>query len=249
MATVNFPSSPTNGETYTENGVVYTWDGVKWTSNNQIGVAPYLSTAGGTMQGNLGVSTLNSLAFPATDGAAGSALLTDGAGNLSFNVPTSITDHGTVSLTGSSQVWTGLPSDASMFYLVGKDIKTDTTGSWTSVRIGAGSLSTSGYKCLSTYYLANGTRSGSFGDEYAFSAWSDDITAPRSMIWTIATAGSTAWVLSGSFQAYISGSSSLTGYAFSSAVNDIGGTLDRIEIFQDFSGSFTAGTASLFSLK
>ena len=34
MTTLNIPSSPSNGATYTANGVVYTWDGSKWKADS-----------------------------------------------------------------------------------------------------------------------------------------------------------------------------------------------------------------------
>ena len=34
MTTLNIPSSPSNGDTYTANGVVYTWDGSKWKADS-----------------------------------------------------------------------------------------------------------------------------------------------------------------------------------------------------------------------
>ena len=35
MTTLNFPNSPTVGDTYHENGVTYQWDGTKWVANIQ----------------------------------------------------------------------------------------------------------------------------------------------------------------------------------------------------------------------
>jgi hypothetical protein len=62
MATLNFPSSPSNGQTYSApNGVTYTFDGVKWISNlvayGNANVAAYLSasTTGNVGAGNLTV--------------------------------------------------------------------------------------------------------------------------------------------------------------------------------------------------
>jgi hypothetical protein len=34
MAILNFPSNPTIGDTYEENGITYTWDGEKWTASS-----------------------------------------------------------------------------------------------------------------------------------------------------------------------------------------------------------------------
>ena len=49
---VDFPSSPTVGQTFTSGGVVWLWDGVKWTSTGAA-TGLYLPLAGGAMQGDL----------------------------------------------------------------------------------------------------------------------------------------------------------------------------------------------------
>lgn len=36
MAALDFPASPTVGQTYTANGLTYTWDGVSWDTTNSI---------------------------------------------------------------------------------------------------------------------------------------------------------------------------------------------------------------------
>jgi len=57
MAAINFPDSPTNGQTFVSGDVTYTYDGVKWTSK---GANPgHVLKAGDTMTGNLTVPSLN----------------------------------------------------------------------------------------------------------------------------------------------------------------------------------------------
>lgn len=45
MAALDFPSSPTVGQTYTANGLTYTWDGTSWDTNNTVS----LSNVSGTL--------------------------------------------------------------------------------------------------------------------------------------------------------------------------------------------------------
>jgi hypothetical protein len=52
LMAVDFPSSPTVGQTFTSGGVVWLWDGVKWTSTGAA-TGLYLPLAGGAMQGDL----------------------------------------------------------------------------------------------------------------------------------------------------------------------------------------------------
>jgi len=40
MAALDFPSSPSNGQTYTANGLSYTWDGTAWRKGSSIEVVP-----------------------------------------------------------------------------------------------------------------------------------------------------------------------------------------------------------------
>jgi len=49
---IDFPSSPTVGQSVTIGGVTWTWDGVKWTAAGT-GVGVYLPLTGGTMTGDL----------------------------------------------------------------------------------------------------------------------------------------------------------------------------------------------------
>ncbi len=105
MATINFPASPSVNDTYDVNGVQYTWDGTKWTSAvSAVPDSAFLKTAGGTMTGNLGVTSLNSLDFPDVDGDAGQGIVTDGAGNLTFGTATTVVTSSATSLSGSQSV-------------------------------------------------------------------------------------------------------------------------------------------------
>lgn len=60
MAILNFPSNPSTGDQYTENGVTYTWNGVAWTANGAENTdARYVQVTGDTMTGNLNVPSIN----------------------------------------------------------------------------------------------------------------------------------------------------------------------------------------------
>ena len=54
---INFPNSPTTGQSFTENSVLYTWDGTKWTANTgNSGLS--VEKIGDTMTGDLTVPNL-----------------------------------------------------------------------------------------------------------------------------------------------------------------------------------------------
>jgi hypothetical protein len=48
---IDFPASPTTGQTFAAAGVTWTWDGAKWTANGLN--VPYLPLSGGTLSGPL----------------------------------------------------------------------------------------------------------------------------------------------------------------------------------------------------
>ena len=77
MAVLNFPSSPSNGDTYVENGVTYTYSGTApngfWKADNQnIVNDTFVDVAGDTMSGNLTITPLG--------GGANVALYADNTG-------------------------------------------------------------------------------------------------------------------------------------------------------------------------
>lgn len=105
---INFPSSPTNGQTYTSGTVVYTWDGTKWTAAASVaaGTAALLTT-GGALSGDVVLNAQSDARFadadsshwvgfqapatisgnvtwtlPASDGLNGQVLTTNGTGTL-----------------------------------------------------------------------------------------------------------------------------------------------------------------------
>ena len=41
MAALDFPTSPTNGQTYTANNVTYTWNGTSWISTTSESIAEW----------------------------------------------------------------------------------------------------------------------------------------------------------------------------------------------------------------
>lgn len=82
-----FPTSPALNERFPVNpgttGVTqYEWDGSKWNV-----VTPSVSLGVANQGASAGVNTYNSYKWPATDGGAGEQLTTDGAGNLTWEVP------------------------------------------------------------------------------------------------------------------------------------------------------------------
>ena len=49
MAAINFPSSPTNGQTYTINGRVWVYDGVSWNAQGSTNYVGYTGSTGAAM--------------------------------------------------------------------------------------------------------------------------------------------------------------------------------------------------------
>lgn len=89
--TLNFPSSPTNGQTYSlANGATYTWDGEKWKASNIPDSSSVVQTNDNpsdgevlTYDGTLGVNVWSAASGGVTVKEEGTALTTD-ASSLNF---------------------------------------------------------------------------------------------------------------------------------------------------------------------
>jgi hypothetical protein len=99
MAAINFPDSPSNGDTHVVGGVTYTYDSTETKWKTTINSNAFLPLTGGTLSGNLnmgtndltvgdvtasGTASLSGLTYPTSDGTTGQYLQTDGAGALSW---------------------------------------------------------------------------------------------------------------------------------------------------------------------
>jgi len=153
MTAINFPASPSLNDTYDVNGIQYTWDGTKWTASVSSPVnSTYLSTTGGTMTGDLGVTSLNSLDFPDADGSAGQSIITDGAGNLSFGVGTTVNTSGPFDLSGVTGIaFTGIQAGETKIKIALYGLQPAGTQGFI-VRVRANSADvTSGYYAVGSY--------------------------------------------------------------------------------------------------
>ena len=103
MTAINFPDSPSNGDTHVVGGVIYTYDSTETKWKTTINSNAFLPLTGGTLSGNLnmgtndltvgdvtasGTASLSGLTYPTSDGTTGQYLQTDGAGALSFQTVT-----------------------------------------------------------------------------------------------------------------------------------------------------------------
>jgi hypothetical protein len=73
---INFPASPNLNDTFISGGVTYTWDGTVWVSS---GPAAFLQKSGDVMTGDLGVTTINSLAYPDEGSLGNRNMIVNGA--------------------------------------------------------------------------------------------------------------------------------------------------------------------------
>ena len=88
MAAINFPDSPSNGDTHTVGGVTYTYNSAETKWKTTINSNAFLPLTGGTLSGNLTLGsnqlTAGGLTYPTSDGTTGQYLQTNGSGTLSF---------------------------------------------------------------------------------------------------------------------------------------------------------------------
>ena len=127
MAAIDFPSSPSNGDTHTVGGVTYTYNSAETKWKTTINSNAFLPLSGGTLSGNLTLGsnqlTAGGLTYPTSDGTTGQYLQTNGSGTLSFATVTSTEYQGpavsvqratsTQSLTDST--WTKIQFNSENF--------------------------------------------------------------------------------------------------------------------------------------
>lgn len=155
MTALNFPSSPTIGQTYTANGGTWEWDGTTWVSKNILDV-----TLGGT-----GASTFTSQRLLVGQGttAVTSSLIADNGTRVTVNAPTTLTAP-----NSSAAAW--LTSGINL--VVSPATFTDTTSSGT---IGDVSINRFGAQTMAATSATTVTRL--FGAYFANPAAGTNVTA------------------------------------------------------------------------
>ena len=185
MAAINFPDSPSNGDTHVVGGVTYTYDSTETKWKTTINSNAFLPLTGGTLSGNLnmgtndltvgdvtasGTASLSGLTYPTSDGTTGQYLQTDGAGALSWQTvtDTQITSGTAATLSSSGAIYTGLPSGIRRITMTLWNVSMDATSDF-AVRIGdSGGIESSGYTTWnkrfggSTFSTAGGTAQSGF---------------------------------------------------------------------------------------
>jgi hypothetical protein len=128
MAAINFPDSPSNGDTHVVGDVTYTYNAAETKWKTTISSNNYFPLTGGTLSGDLnmgtndltvgdvtasGTASLSGLTYPTSDGTTGQYLQTNGSGALSFAtvsgpsvaVLTDVKTQGTRGGTFTSGAW------------------------------------------------------------------------------------------------------------------------------------------------
>ena len=154
---INFPDSPTIGDTFTDatSGITYTWDGTRWAGN--VGVTPtsptYVLTAGDTMTGALTVPDLTvsndatvtgTLTNPAVPIAYGKVNFSGSAGSMSQNSSNIST---TVGFSSNNFIINWATAQPDALYEVHVTINSD-TAAWAYVQQAQKTTSAFQVRCL-----------------------------------------------------------------------------------------------------
>lgn len=190
MTAINFPDSPSDGDTHVVGGVTYTYNNAETKWKTTINSNAFLPLTGGTVSGNILMGgeiqhdgdTDTNIAFDtdtilfdtagserfrvgsagqlgiggATYGTDGQVLTSTGATTAPAweDLPASATQSfNAVNLSGGSQEWTGIPSDAYRIIIAFQNLSFNTT-STLEVVLGTGSGPT---YTTSGYWFARGT--------------------------------------------------------------------------------------------
>ena len=246
MTAINFPDSPSNGDTHVVGGVIYTYDSTETKWKTTINSNAFLPLTGGTLSGNLTLGsnqlTAGGLTYPTSDGTTGQYLQTDGAGALSWATVTDTTgwtwdDTGTTA-SGTETVITGIPSTARQIIFLFQDISYNGSQD-IFLRVGTSSgLVSSGYEVFSGY--TDGAGGGAAAERTsAFQAYATG-TATNNWNGKFVLTRLSANVWHGTVDITEDGGSS--SWHWQRGIVDIGGTLERVGIISTSASTFDAGT-------
>ena len=163
MAAIDFPSSPSNGDTHTVGGVTYTYNSAETKWKTTINSNNFLPLTGGTLSGNLnmgtndltvgdvtasGTASLSGLTYPTSDGTSGQYLQTNGSGALSFATvnASNLTRMTEVPTTSGVEIdVTGIPSGVRKITITFDHVRNNGTDRM-RLQIGdSGGIETTGY--------------------------------------------------------------------------------------------------------
>jgi len=250
MAAIDFPSSPSNGDTHTVGGVTYTYNSAETKWKTTINSNNFLPLTGGTLSGNLnmgtndltvgdvtasGTASLSGLTYPTSDGTTGQYLQTNGSGTLSFATvnASNLTRATAITTTsGTSAAFHNIPSNAIRIVLMFDQVSLDTSEEM-RIQLGTGTQASPSW--VTTNYL--GARGYSFHNNTASSNGS---VTENGFRFNYSTAGygysgrvvlenltGNTWVESG----VIAGGSSSSFAIFSSGgVKDAGATVTQVRV-------------------
>jgi hypothetical protein len=191
------------------------------------------------------IATNFGLTLPVNDGDSGQYLQTNGTGTLSWQTLPAAGlqwSENQVSLSGTGQLWTGIPSDAVQIMIAHNGWSQDASASQL-IEIGdSGGLETAGYNQGQGTFGASSTGSGNASNaNWGNSNYNAASNALTGLIVLTRVGTTNEWCCQWFFN-NISGTS-----GFTIGNKTLSGTLDRVQI-RPASGSFDAGTASLVYL-
>lgn len=191
----------------------------------------------------------HTLTLPNSGGSSGQYLQTNGSGGLSWQtLPAAGLQWGDneVSLSGSGQLWTGIPADVKQVVVAYQAWSNASTSSWICEIGDSGGLETSGYVNVQSYSGSSSSGStNSSNTSWGMSAFTDPVYISHGVIRiTLIEASSNLWecqwlnAVQGSTNGHfwhVGGHKSLSG------------TLDRVQI-RPGTGNFDSGKANLLYL-
>jgi len=191
MAAMNFPSSPVDGQTYTnpDTGVIYTYNSADGKWKTSVTSNAFLPLSGGTLSGALNVTDIKHAS------SASNNIVLSSDGTTTIAAPSNIIKSGTAvaSTSGTAIDFTGLPSWVKRITVMFSGVSLSGTSSYLLQLGDSGGIESTGYTSTSVTTDSGGGSAG-VNSTSGYVWYSDNASYTQSGLWLITNVSGNTWV-------------------------------------------------------